>query len=59
MAEKAGSMSDEAKIPEGYILVPIKATKEMIDAAYWSATGEEAEEVWNDMIEVVRKQTGQ
>jgi hypothetical protein len=33
-----------------YVLVPRKPTPEMIEAAYWSAFGEDAEGVWGDMI---------
>jgi hypothetical protein len=32
------------------VLVPRRATKEMIDAAYWTAHDENAESVWDEMI---------
>lgn len=38
-------------IPKGWKLVPIEPTKEMVDAAYYSALAEDAEGVWNDMLE--------
>ena len=33
------------------ILVPRHPTKEMIEAAYWSAYNEDAAGVWQDMIQ--------
>ena len=47
-----------ANIPKGekpedqeMVLVPKRATKEMIDAAYWAALDENAESVWGKMID--------
>jgi hypothetical protein len=35
----------------GYVIVPKEPTKEMLDAAWASALGEDAAGVWRDMIE--------
>lgn len=34
----------------GYVCVPRIPSKEMMDAAYWAAVGEDAEGVWEEML---------
>ena len=41
----------------GYVIVPRVPTPEMLDAAYWSAAGEDAGGVWQDMIEAALAET--
>jgi len=41
---------DRAEVSEGYVLVPIKPTKKMLDAAWAAAHEEDAAEVWAEMI---------
>ena len=40
----------QALADAGYVCVPRNANKRMIDAAYWSAYGEDAGGVWGLMI---------
>lgn len=40
-------------IPKSWKLVPIEPTKEMVNAAYYSAFAEDADGVWNDMLEAI------
>jgi len=37
-------------MPDGYVLVPVTPTKEMLDAAWAAAHEEDAPEVWAEMI---------
>jgi hypothetical protein len=34
----------------GYVCVPLKPTKEMIEAAYWPSHAENTEGIWDEMI---------
>lgn len=49
-------MSKEDKDQE-MVLVPRRPTKEMIDAAFYSATDEDAAGVWDDMIKAWLQQS--
>ena len=51
MKREAEKDSDRAAdVPEGYVLVPIKPTKKMLNAAWAAAHEEDAAEVWAEMI---------
>ena len=49
MTEKA-KLEDAVTGQSEYVVVPRVPTREMVDAAYWSAFGEDAKGVWEAMI---------
>lgn len=57
-------MTDSAKLDSAVtgqqemVLVPRVPTREMIEAAYWSAFGEDAEGVWKAMIHAYESRSG-
>ena len=45
-------MFDEPSVPEGYKLVPIELTPEMVEACYknWQYGDKSARDIWRDML---------